>query len=465
MYGADWCPDCRRAKSYLEASGIDFDYHDIELDQAAVRRVEEINAGKRILPTIEILGRSYANPDNPQLACLLGINPFGRVVLYGAHWCPDCRRAQAYLDQQNVVYQFIDIEQHDWAVDLVESFNGGKRIIPTVLVDGVPHANPDNPKLRKLLSLDVEAETECFDVVIVGAGAAGLTAAIYTQRERLSSLVLDRRNIGGNTFLTSKIENYPGFIEISGPDLMSRMGEQARTYGATIMEGVDVETFEATGSRFIVSTNMGTYEAKTLILAVGATYRRLDIPGEEDLIGEGIHFCATCDGPFYRGRSVIVVGSGNSALEEGMYLTEFADHVTFVSNQPEFSASETYVQKLGTRLNVTTVMNQSSSEFLRRPGGRIGLRIRDNETDVEQVLEADGVFIFIGLVPNTEFLQGLVGLDQRGFIQVREGSVETSVPGVFAAGDCRRGAVAQVASATGEGVLASFAARTHLKGM
>ena len=464
MYGADWCPECRRAKAFLEEHDIEYEYRDTELDEGAVETVERLNHGKRIIPTFEILGHSYTNPDNATLAAVLGINPAGRVIMYGADWCPDCRRAKSFLNDNHIKFQYIEVDKVEWAAQAVETINNGKRTIPTILIDGTPYANPDNATLRDALHIDKEITTRCYDTVIVGAGAAGLTAAIYLQRAKRDALVLEAVNVGGNTFLTAKIENYPGFTDISGPDLMQRMEEQATTYGATIKQGVPVTRIEPQDGFFQISSAMGDYQARSVIVAVGSHYRRLGIPGEDDLIGAGIHFCAACDAPFYKGKKLIVVGGGDSALEEGIYLTGFAEHVTIVSNEASFSASRSYTDKLETMDTITPLLNKTSEEFLANPDGSFrSLRVRDNDTGAEEEIEADGAFIFIGLTPNTSFLAGTVELDERGFVDVAPGSVATSLPGVFAAGDCRKGAIAQVAAATGEGVLASFATNEYLR--
>jgi thioredoxin reductase (NADPH) len=464
MYGADWCPDCRRAKSFLEENGIEYEYRDTELDEAAVEIVERLNNGKRVIPTFEILGQTYTNPDNAMLASALGINPAGRVIMYGADWCPDCRRAKSFLNDNHIRFQYIEVDKLEWATQVVESINNGKRTIPTFLINDKPYTNPDNPTLRDALRIDEEITTKTYDVVVIGAGAAGLTAAIYLQRAKLDTLVLEKVNVGGNAFLTSKIENYPGFTNISGPDLTQRMEDQAKTYGATIKEGVEVKRIERHDGFFRLETNMGEYEGSTVIVAVGSHYRTLEIPGEEDLIGVGVHFCAACDAPFYKGKKLLVIGGGNSALEEGIYLTEFAEHVTFVANEPTFAATQTFTDKLETIDNVTTLLNKTSEEFVANPDGSFqALRVRDNETGAEEEVEADGAFIFIGLTPNTSFLSDTLELDEQGFVDVAPGSVQTSVTGVFAAGDCRKGAIAQLAAATGEGVLASFAASEYLR--
>ena len=463
MYGADWCPDCRRAKSFLEENGVQYEYRDTELDEAAVQMVEQLNQGKRVIPTFEILGKTYANPDNATLASALGLNPAGRVVMYGADWCPDCRRAKSFLRDNHVNFQFIDVDQWEWATEAVQEINGGRRTIPTILIDGKSYTNPDNPTLRAALQIGQESTAKTYDAVIIGAGAAGLTTAIYLQRARRDTLLLEKVNVGGNAFLTATIENYPGFTNISGPDLMDRMADQAKTYGAVIKEGVEVQNIEREDGLFRVTTNSGDYEAQAVVVAVGSHYRRLDIPGEEELIGIGVHFCATCDAPFYKGQNIIVVGGGNSALEEGIYLTGFAEHVTFVTREPQFTGTPTFTEKLETIDNVTRLHNKTPEKFIANDDGSFrALRVQDNDTGESMEVEADGAFILIGLIPNTAFLAATVDLDENGFIQVAPGSVETSVSGVFAAGDCRKGAFSQVAAATGDGVQASFAVNEYL---
>ncbi|MFT4697096.1 MAG: thioredoxin reductase (NADPH) [Flavobacteriaceae bacterium] len=463
LYGADWCPDCRRAKAYLQENNIEYTFVDVDLDKEATARVEAINNGKRIIPTIIIEGKFYTNPDNVKLASLLGINETGTLQLFGADWCPDCRRAKSFLRDNGINFQFIDVDKHDWATQKVEEINKGKRIIPTILLDGIAYTNPDNIKLTELLSINVEKEHKIFDTVIIGGGAAGLTTSIYAQRDRFDSLILEKSTIGGNAFLTEKIENYPGFQTISGPKLMEKMEEQAKTYGAVIKTGEEVIAIEKQNDLFSIKTKSTSYLGKTIVLSTGSTYRKLGIPNEEELIGSGIHFCATCDGAFYRDRDIIVVGGGNSALEEGIFLAGFVKSVKIIHRSEKFTASETYVEKLKTIDNISTFMNKTSLEFISDENENFkGLKIKDNATNEESVLESDGVFIFIGLIPNTQSFKNFVALDSNGFIQT-SGLAETSVKGIFAAGDCREGAIAQVAAATGEGVLASYGIRNYLK--
>jgi thioredoxin reductase (NADPH) len=463
LYGADWCPDCRRAKTYLTENNIPFEFIDVDLDQEATQKVETINNGKRIIPTIIVDEKSYTNPNNVTLAAILGINEVGRVQLFGADWCPDCRRAKSFLKDNAINFEFIDVDKHDWATAKVEEINKGKRIIPTVLINGVAYTNPDNLTLTQLLAINVAKEHKVFDTIIIGGGAAGLTTSIYAQRDRFDSLILEKKNIGGNAFLTEKIENYPGFNSISGPALMDKMEEQAKTYGAVIKTGEEVVSILKKGNLFTVETKSTTYLSKTVVLSTGSTYRLLGIPNEKELLGSGIHFCATCDGAFYRDKDVIVIGGGNSALEEGIFLAGFCKSVKIVNRSSEFSASKTYVEKLETIKNITTYLNKTPVEFIAGEKETFqSLKVKDNQTQKEELISADGVFIFIGLLPNTTPFKELIALDERGFIKT-SGLAETSVKGIFAAGDCREGAIAQVAAATGEGVLASYGIRNFLK--
>lgn len=464
VYGAEWCEDSHRVKTYLEANKIDFSYINVHIDSNAATVVEQLHDGKRITPTLVINDSSFANPGNEQIASLLGLNQGRpRVRLLGADWCPDCHRAKAYLSDNGIHYQYINIDLHTWTIPVLEEINNGKRIVPTIFIDDKAYANPDNRTLKDLLGIEEEASTHLYDVAIIGGGATGLTTAIYAQRDKFSALVLEKRNIGGNAFLTEKIENYPGFTNISGPDLMGRMAEQAKIYGADFKIGADVRKITQEEAIFHLETSSGDITARSVVIAVGSTYKRLHIPGETELIGAGIHFCATCDGAFYRDREVIVIGGGNSALEEGMFLARFCKKVKVIHYKPEFSATQTYTDKLPDFKNMKVYLNQSPTAFLSNDKKLFrAVQVRDNATGEVREIEADGVFIFVGLVPNTKFLARTLDLNERGFIRTGLGTVETNIPGIFAAGDCREGAIAQVAAATGEGVIASFAVKAYL---
>jgi len=410
FFGADWCPDCRRAKDYFKEHNIAYEFTDVDLDQEATKRVENINNGKRIIPTIIIEGKSYTNPNNDQLDAALGINDGYRIILYGADWCPDCRKSKAFLDDNSINYHFIDTELNQWAIPIITKLNNGKRRIPTIVInDDTVLVEPSNEELRQALSIVEVKEERVFDTIIIGGGAAGLTTSIYAQRDRFNTLILEKKTIGGNAFVTQKIENYPGFTSISGPDLMDKMEEQARTYGAEIKTGENVISIEKEKELFKINTETKNYKAKSIVLSTGSTYRQLNIPGESELIGSGVHFCATCDGAFYRDKDIIVVGGGNSALEEGIFLAGFCKSVKIVQYGKEFTASQTYIEKLSSIDNISTYMNKNSLEFIANKEGLFEtLRVEDNDTKEELLLNADGVFIFIGLIPNTKSFENLM---------------------------------------------------------
>lgn len=463
LYGADWCPDCLRVKSFLSKNNMQFEFIDVDINKEATNLVEQINHGKRIIPTLIINEKTYSNPDNSELAIVLGINKAGNILFFGADWCPDCRRAKSYLQDNHINFRFIDIDNNEEAIELVEKINKGKRIIPTILINEKPYTNPDNAILKRVLNLQSESKSKVYDTIIVGAGAAGLTTSIYVQRDRLDSLILEKKNIGGNTFLTEKIENYPGFQNISGPKLMTRMAEQAQVYGAEIETGVEVLDYKKKDNVFEIETNMGAYYGKSIVLSLGSTYRKLGISGEDDLIGSGIHFCATCDGAFYRDREVIVLGGGNSALEEGIFLSKFCKKVKIIHRAEQFTASQTYVEKIKGISNIEVLLNKTAMAFIANEKDLFqGVQIKDNKSEKTNLVTADGAFIFIGLIPNTQNFKKKVQMDDKGLI-ITNGFAKTSQSGVFAAGDCRKGAIAQVAAATGEGVLASYGIKNYLK--
>ncbi|MCB0632961.1 MAG: FAD-dependent oxidoreductase [Saprospiraceae bacterium] len=465
LFGAGWCPNSLKAKVFLQENNIPFEYVNVDVSKDATEQIADFLTGDPVVPTLLWEGKTYPNPSETLMAELLGINPGYHIRMYGADWCPDCRRAKAFLRENELNFQYIDVDQVEGATETVTQLNNGKRIIPTILINEEAFSNPNNTTLRQALNLPERENLPVFDVAVVGGGAAGLTTAIYAQRDRFSAIVLEKKNIGGNAFLTETIENYPGFQSISGPDLMERMADQATTYGARLEIGSEVRSFHQEAHFFTLDTTSGEVRARSIVLAVGSTYRLLGIPGEKELIGNGVHFCATCDGAFYRDKEVLVIGGGNSALEESIFLARFCKKVTIIHRSASFSASETYIEKLPVIDNIETRLNVTPVSFKAGEDGAFeSLTVKDNESGQEEQLSADGVFIFIGLKPNTGFLKKSgVELDEKGFIITDGGFTETNIHGVFAAGDCRKGAYAQVAAATGEGVMASYAVRRFLK--
>lgn len=389
-----------------------------------------------------------------------------KITVFGATWCPDCRRVKEFLGEQRVAYDWIDLEQHPEATELVERINGGSRSIPTIVFpDGSHLVEPGNDELAEKLGINRLAKSTTYDVVIVGGGPTGLTAAIYAARENQSVLIIEKSAVGGQAGVTERLDNYPGFPDgVAGHELADRMRRQAERYGVEILQAVAVSAVSSEGDWVTVTTTTGdSYQARAVLVATGSVYRRTGAEGESDLIGAGIHFCATCDGPFYRGaKEVLVIGGGNSGLEEGLFLTQFADHVTVVEFSEKLAGSRLLQDKVLAHPKMTVV---TSTKVLGFQGGSTGklesVELEDRQAGDRRQHEASGAFVFIGLDPNTAFLDGALELDERGFICSDE-QFRTNVPGVFVAGDVRRGSTKQLASAVGEGAAASIQIRYHL---
>lgn len=301
-----------------------------------------------------------------------------------------------------------------------------------------------------------------FDVVVVGAGPTGLAAAVYTAREDLRTLVVDGGVVGGLIATTEQVDNYPGFPEgIGGQDLADAMCKQCQRFGAEVRTGVTVTALEHQEGHVTLATSTGPITARTVLIATGSFYRHLDVPGEQELEGKGVHYCATCDGPLYRGAHLITVGGGNSALQEGLFLTKFASKLTMLVRGPEFRGAEVLADQLKSRDNVDIHFNTSVTKIEGENGMVTGVQTVDNKTQATGEIKAEGLFVFAGLLPNTDWLHDAVELDERGFVKVDQGFA-TNLPGVFAAGDVVVGSVGQVASAVGEGVTAALSIREYL---
>ncbi len=405
---------------------------------------------------------------------------YPNLTVYGALWCPDCRRSKQFLAEHRIPYHWIDIEQEPDAQETVRRLNDGRQIIPTIVFDdgGLVLAEPSNAELAARLGINPQASRTHYDLIIVGAGPAGLTAAIYAAREGIDTLVIERGGVGGQAGSTERIDNYPGFAQgIAGADLADRMREQAERFGVELLVAQTVASIATSlpegnesGVRAVshtVATESGQqYRAPALLLTPGTRYRRLNVPGEDDFIGAGVHFCATCDGPFYRDRDTLVVGGGNSGIEEGLFLTRFASHVTVLEVGDRLRASQVLQDKAAAHPQMDVRLNTTVREF--RGNGKLeSVLVEDLKTGHQEELHPAGVFVFIGLDPNTAFLSDVVQLDQRGFIVTGAGPnssmMETSRHGIFAAGDARAGSTKQVASAVGEGAAALIGIRAHME--
>jgi thioredoxin reductase (NADPH) len=400
------------------------------------------------------------------------------ITLYGAYWCPDCRRSKKFLGEQFIPFKWIDIEQDKEAEQFVLQKNNGKRIIPTIVFeDGSFLVEPTNAELAKKLGLKTEAKKTYYDLIIIGGGPAGLTAAIYGSREGADVLLIERSGLGGQAGITVGLDNFPGFPEgISGQEFSDRVAQQARRFGVEILQAVDVERLEEENGYHEVYTSDGKhYHSKAILLATGASYRRLEVPGEDDYIGAGIHFCATCDGPFYKGaKEIVVIGGGNAAVEEGLHLTNFAEKVILLVRGDKLTASQIAIDKVtepGSKVDVR--YNTAVEAFEGMDSKLKTLKTRNSVTGETADLHPAAAFVFIGQQPNTGFLNGYLEADKFGFLltghDLRHIKImdalpfETSVPGIFAAGDVRHGSVKQVASAVGEGAAASISIREFLK--
>ena len=393
------------------------------------------------------------------------------IKVYGAGWCPDCRRAKRFLGDQRIPFEWHDIEVDPDGVRTVQERNDGNDIIPTIIFpDGSHLSEPSNEELAEKIGLERTAMMHVYDLIIIGGGPAGLTTSIYAARENLQTLVIDSKGLGGQAGVTERLDNYPGFPEgIGGAELADRIVLQAQRYGVEMLQAVSVKSITSDGEEIDVETATGDhYHSRAALIATGSTYRMTGAPGEGDLIGAGIHFCATCDGPFYRGANqLVVLGGGNSGLEEGLFLTQFVDKVTIVQRGDRLTATKLLQDKVMLTPRMEVLLNREVVEF--RPkddgSGKLGaVVLEDRESGATEELHPAGAFVFIGLDPNTGFVKGSVDLDDRGLI-VTDMGLQTSMPGVFAAGDVRSGSTKQLASAVGEGAAAAIGIRRYLEAL
>lgn len=385
------------------------------------------------------------------------------IVMYGTSWCGDCKRAKQFFGEQRVHYEFVDVDADPAGRAVVQAHNDGKDVIPTILFDdGTVLVEPSNAELAAQLGLQTTAKESFYDLVVVGSGPAGLTAALYAAREGLTVLVVERGGVGGQAGVTERLDNFPGFPEgVTGEDFAARLRTQAERFGVEVLSAQEVRGLEVDGAyRHVTTSDGATYGCFAVLLATGSTYRRLDVPGEDDLIGAGVHFCATCDGPFYRGQDVVVVGGGNSAGEEALFLTRFARRVTVVTRD-ELTASRVVADKLLAHQDVDVVTGATPTAFLVDDAGRLRA-LQVQRAGVVEEVAATGAFVFVGLTPNSALVADLVTLDDAGFV-VSDVGMATSLPGVFVAGDVRSTSTKQAASAAGEGAAAALAIRRYVE--
>src|SRR5512135_1654993 len=299
------------------------------------------------------------------------------------------------------------------------------------------------------------------NVVIIGSGPAGLTAAIYAARANLSPLLLTGQEIGGQIALTNEVENYPGFPEgITGPELVELMQKQANRFGARIEIDFVTEVNLKTHPFQIKTQNGGEYEAKTLIAATGASPRRLNVPGESQLMGRGVSYCATCDGFFFRGKDIAVVGGGDSALQEGLFLTRFANKVNLIHRRDQFRAQPILQDRARENEKIGFVWNSVVKE-IKGSAGVEALALENTMTGEVTDLPARGIFVYIGHIPNTALYKGQLDMDEEGYLRVDE-RLHTNIPGVFAAGETHDRVFRQAVVSAGYGCMAQMEAEKFL---
>jgi thioredoxin reductase (NADPH) len=392
-------------------------------------------------------------------------SPPPSVTVYSAPWCPHCKRVKKFLAAHRVPYEMVDLDQDPANIERLKTLQGGGQIIPTVVyADGTHDVNPSDETLASRFGLTLEAERSAYDLVIVGGGPAGLAAAIYAAREGIDAIVVDASALGGQAGISDRIDNYPGFPEgISGAELAERFVTQASRYGVELLSAVSVARLETDGQNLVTSLSSGqALSSVAVIVATGSKYRRLDVPGEDELIGSGVHFCATCDGPFYKGADeVVVIGGGNSALEEGLHLSEFAKRVRVLARS-DLSASSVLQDRVRSDPQFTIHTGMDIVELEGEEGRFRAVVTRDRDSGETHHYPAAAAFVFIGLQPNTAFLGDSAERDSGGFL-VTSATMETSIPGVFAAGDVRSGSTKQLGSAVGDGIAALLMARRHLE--
>ena len=388
------------------------------------------------------------------------------IKLYGTNWCSDCKRSKKFLGEQRVHYDFINIEEDAEGQAYVQKVQNGGMSIPTIdFEDGSILIEPSNAELAAKLGLETKAKCEFYDLIVVGGGPTALTAAIYAARDGFDVLVIERSGLGGQAGITERLDNYPGFPEgVTGSEFAERIIDQAKRFGVELLSAQNVVRVGNDEDAHYVETDSGHgYRSNAVLIATGSTYKRLRVPGEEDFIGAGVHFCATCDGPFYKGRDVVVIGGGNSAVEEAAFLTRFSPKVTILVRGSELTASKVAVDKANDSPGIEIRFNTVVAEFKGKNNRMDTIVVKNTETGETEEMHPAGVFVFVGLSPNSKPFKDIAKVDAQGFIMTGI-DFQTSTEGIFAAGDVRSGSTKQLVSAAGEGAAAALAIREHLRG-
>jgi len=313
------------------------------------------------------------------------------------------------------------------------------------------------PKLEAI----VQSHGPLFDLIIIGGGPAGLASALYAGRARIRTLLVEKALLGGMASTSYLIENYPGFPHgVSGMDLSKYFEEQAKKFGADFYYG-DVAGITIKDNRKIVQIDGRSVEARALIIATGTETKKLNIPGEEQFIGRGVSYCATCDGPFYKGKNIVVVGGGNAAIEEALFLTRYAAKISVIHRRNKLRAENILAEQALNDSKIFIIWDSQVEEIIGT--SKIEkIKVKNVQTQKTNYIPADGVFIYVGSQPNTSFIKGIIDLDKEGYIKTDE-NMKTSVPGIFAAGDIRVKSLKQVITAAADGAIAANSARLYIE--
>jgi len=404
------------------------------------------------------------------------------VVIYTKDWCPYCDRAKDLLARKGVPFTEIDVTSDaEREREMIER-SDGRMTVPQIFIDGVGIGGCDEMhELEKEGRLDVmlgkspetgagpksrpdPMEKKIWNVVVLGSGPAGLTAAIYAARGNLQPLLIEGVEAGGQLMITSDVENYPGFPDgILGPELMKIWKEQAERFGTTFLQG-DATEVDLSSQPLRVSIGKQTILSRTVIIGTGASARKIGLESEKKLWGRGVSYCATCDGFFFRDKELVVVGGGDSAMEEGTFLTKYASKVTVIHRRSSLRASKIMQERAFKNPRISFIWDTVVEEVLGVQEGKVtGVLLRNAKTGEASRFPCDGLFVAIGHTPNTRLFEGQLEMDRNGYIITRNGTTSTSVAGVFAAGDVADHVYRQAVTAAGTGCMAAIDAERYLE--
>ena len=303
-----------------------------------------------------------------------------------------------------------------------------------------------------------------YDIVIIGGGPAGLAAGLYASRGNVQTIILEKLIPGGQLNNTQDVENYPGMDHMTGPEISQAMEAQTKRFGCEIINNCNITSVELLGKEKIIKTDKGTFTGKVVIIATGSEHRKLDVPVEKEYSGKGVSYCAVCDGAFFKEKELVVVCGGDSAVEEGTFLTKFAKKVTIVHRRDKFRAEKIIQDRAFKNPKISVIWNNGIKEVKGDGNGVTALKLIDVITNEEKDFTCDGVFIYVGLVPNTELFKGQIAMDEAGRIKTNE-RMETNIKGIYAAGDVRETPLKQAVTAAADGSLAATMAISYIEGL